>query len=99
MENYPIENERARRQGHEGMHGLYILDVIALVVLVIGGLNWLTIGIFNFNFVHAIVGFTPMVERIVYVLVGLCAVYVAVITPVLVNQFRHGTERRPAATM
>jgi uncharacterized membrane protein YuzA (DUF378 family) len=52
------------------------LDVIAAVLLVIGGLNWGLVGLFKFDLVAAIFGGqTAVVARIVYVLVGLCAVY------------------------
>ena len=55
------------------------LDITALVVLIIGGLNWLLVGLFQFDLVQFI--FTAfgsvgeMLARIVYVLVGLSALY------------------------
>lgn len=55
---------------------------IALALLMIGGLNWGLIGLgslmggADWNVVHMIVGSWPMVEGLVYVLVGLSAVYV-----------------------
>lgn len=54
------------------------LDIIAAVLLVIGGLNWGLVGFFGFNLVAAIFGPMSVVSRIVYALVGLCAVYQAV---------------------
>ncbi len=48
------------------------LHVIAFVLLVIGGLNWLLIGLFNWG-VGNILGST--LSTIVYILVGLSAVY------------------------
>ncbi len=47
----------------------------ALVLLVIGGLNWLLVGAFNFDLVAAIFGEMSPVSRIVYVLVGLAAIW------------------------
>lgn len=47
---------------------------IALVLTVIGGLNWLLVGAFDFNLVHAILGGIPLLERIVYILVGIAAI-------------------------
>lgn len=54
------------------------LDVVAAVLLVIGGLNWGLIGLFNFNLVTMLFGSLPALESIVYVVVGLAAVYQAV---------------------
>lgn len=54
------------------------VDVIAAILLVVGGLNWGLIGLFDFNIVNLIFGSLPILERIVYVVVGLAAVYQAV---------------------
>ncbi len=48
---------------------------IALVLLVIGGLNWLLVGAFNFDLVAAIFGDMSPASRVVYVLVGIAAVW------------------------
>ena len=47
----------------------------ALVLLVIGGLNWLLVGAFNFDLVAAIFGEMSPASRVVYVLVGIAAVW------------------------
>ncbi len=52
-----------------------LLDRIALILLVIGGLNWGSIGIFNFNIVDFITMDIDILETIIYTLVGLCAVW------------------------
>ena len=51
------------------------LDWIALILLLVGGLNWGLVGLFNFNLVDAIFGFMPFLVTIIYVLVGLAALY------------------------
>ena len=51
-----------------------ILDIIAAILLVIGGLNWGIYGIFHFNVVDLIFG-GMVIDRIVYILVGAAAVY------------------------
>ncbi len=53
-----------------------ILDILAAILLVIGGLNWGLVGIFDWNFVTWIFR-EPIIIRIVYILVGLAAVYQA----------------------
>jgi len=52
------------------------LDWIALVLLIIGGLNWGLVGAFSFDLVAAIFGEMSIGSRIVYCLVGLAALYV-----------------------
>lgn len=54
------------------------LHMVAVLLLVVGGLNWGLIGLFNYNLVMALLGFWPGLEMLVYVLVGLSAVYVLV---------------------
>ena len=53
------------------------LDVVAAVLLVVGGLNWGLVGIANFDLVATIFGAMSPLSRIVYVLVGLAAIYQA----------------------
>lgn len=55
---------------------LRTLDAIALTLLIVGGLNWLLVGLFQFDLVAAIFGGQDSVlSRIIYVIVGLCAIY------------------------
>jgi uncharacterized membrane protein YuzA (DUF378 family) len=50
-------------------------DVIAAVLLVVGGLNWGLVGAFGFDLVAATLGHMSGLSKIVYVLVGLAAIY------------------------
>ncbi|MGB9708210.1 MAG: DUF378 domain-containing protein [Candidatus Pacearchaeota archaeon] len=50
-----------------------IIDWIALILVIIGGLNW-GFAVFNFNLVYAIFG-TSIIATIVYALVGISALY------------------------
>ncbi|MFA6273305.1 MAG: DUF378 domain-containing protein [Candidatus Paceibacterota bacterium] len=50
------------------------LHMIAWILLVVGGLNWLLVA-FNFNLVSLIFGSIPWLENLVYILVGLSAIY------------------------
>lgn len=52
------------------------VDLIALILLVIGGLNWGLVGLFQFDLVEAILGAIPVLQRIVYGLVGIAGLYV-----------------------
>lgn len=51
------------------------LDWIALLLVIIGGLNWGLVGLFNLDLVAAIFGAGSIISRIIYILVGLAAVY------------------------
>ncbi|MHB8871025.1 MAG: DUF378 domain-containing protein [Candidatus Doudnabacteria bacterium] len=53
------------------------LYTIAFVLLVIGGLNWLLVGLFQWDIGMIFGGQAAIVSRIIYVLVGLSAIYVA----------------------
>ncbi|MBS3151468.1 DUF378 domain-containing protein [Candidatus Woesearchaeota archaeon] len=52
-----------------------VWDWIALVLVIIGGINWGLIGALDFNLVNLILGSVSWLERIVYVLVGLAALW------------------------
>lgn len=52
-----------------------ILDWIAFVLVIVGGLNWGLVGILNWDLVAKIFGSIPIVQKIIYILVGLSALY------------------------
>ncbi len=54
------------------------MHVIAFTLLVVGGVNWGLIGLFRFNLVTALLGTSPVLVQLVYILVGVAAVYVFV---------------------
>jgi len=52
------------------------LDKLALVLVIIGALNWLLVGLFSYDLVAAIFGGnTTFISRTVYTLVGLAGLY------------------------
>jgi uncharacterized membrane protein YuzA (DUF378 family) len=56
-----------------------VLTMVAFALLIVGGLNWGLVGLFQFDLVAAIFGVGSLISNIVYILVGLSAVYVAVV--------------------
>lgn len=56
------------------MFKLSILDKASFFLVILGALNWGSIGILNFNFIYFLVGRTPFILRIIYVLVFLAAI-------------------------
>ena len=51
------------------------VDWIALILVIIGGLNWGLVGLFGLDLVDLILGGVPVLAKIVYILVGLSALY------------------------
>lgn len=52
------------------------LNVLTLVLIIIGGVNWLLVGLFEFDLVAALFGgSTATLSRVVYGLVGLSALW------------------------
>lgn len=55
------------------------INSIALALIIIGGLNWLLVGLFSFDLVAAIfggdVGTKSSVSRVIYVIVGIAALW------------------------
>jgi len=52
-----------------------VIDTIALVLIIIGAINWGLVGIFNFNLVDAIFGAMSIISRIIYILVGVSGLW------------------------
>ncbi len=52
-----------------------VIDTIALILVIIGAINWGLVGIFNFNLVDAIFGAMSVISRIIYILVGISGLW------------------------
>ncbi|WP_418222626.1 DUF378 domain-containing protein [Clostridium isatidis] len=52
-----------------------VLDNIALILVIIGAINWGLIGFFDFNLVEAIFSTMPAISRVIYALVGITGLY------------------------
>lgn len=51
------------------------LGLITLILLIIGGINWGLVGLLNLDLVATVFGFLPILVTVIYVLVGLAALY------------------------
>lgn len=59
---------------------LSVLDKIALILVIIGGLNWGLIAISPmYDIVQLLLGSMPALAQLVYLLVGVAAIYVAIV--------------------
>ncbi len=51
------------------------MNIFALILMIVGALNWLLVGVFQFNLVAWIFGASSVVTAILYVLVGLGGIW------------------------
>ena len=61
------------------------LDLLAIVLVIVGGLNW-GLYAFGYNLVSILLGWMPILEKVIYVVVALAAIYLAALTPKLSKQ-------------
>ena len=54
---------------------LRILQKIALIFIIIGGINWALVGIFDFNLVTWLFQDGSVLTRIIYIFIGICAIF------------------------
>ncbi len=59
-----------------------ILNCIAWVLLLIGGINWLLVGVASWDLVAAVFGSLSVLSRVIYILVGLSAIWL-LISPIM----------------
>lgn len=58
------------------------LNLLSLVLLIVGGLNWLLVGLFEKDLVGGLFGgMDSVISKIVYILVGLAAIYALRLIP------------------
>jgi uncharacterized membrane protein YuzA (DUF378 family) len=72
------------------------LDVIAAVLLVIGGINWGLVGAMGFDLVAALFGAMSPLSRLVYIVVGLAAVYQALQWKAIQHRWQPSMHHRTA---
>ena len=64
------------KTNQKGANKAMIMDRIALILAIIGGLNWGCVGLFRFDLVaYLFGGQTATVSRVIYTLVGLAALW------------------------
>lgn len=71
------------------------VNIIALILVIVGGINWGLVGLFDFNLVSAIFGTDSWLTNLIYILVGLAAIYAFVLLkPLSDDRTYHGTSVR-----
>lgn len=56
---------------------MIIANIVALSLIIVGGLNWFLVGVFSWNLVTAILGF-GIVTRIIYAIIGLASIWMLI---------------------
>ena len=51
------------------------INGIALTLVIIGAINWLLVGLFEFNLVDAIFGSLSFLARVIYIIVGIAGLW------------------------
>ena len=51
------------------------INIIALTLVIIGAINWLLVGLFQFNLVDTIFGSLSLLTRIIYIIVGIAGLW------------------------
>ena len=73
MERRHLPERRAGiREGHSAMSAI---DYTAMALLIIGGLNWAMVGLFDVDVVASVFGAGSPASRLIYVVVGIAALY------------------------
>lgn len=62
------------------MQKLNMVDWLALVLVLVGALNWGLVGILGFDLVATLFGEMSLLTRIIYALVGVAALYITIIS-------------------
>lgn len=62
---------------------MIIANIIAYIIVMIGGLTWGLVGIFNFNLVEAIFGIYPSVATIIVYILVLISTLWLIISPII----------------
>lgn len=68
------------------MKKLNALDLVSLVLVIIGGLNWGLVGLVKIDLVASVLGIDTVLTRVINVLVGLAAVYLITVSMKLVKK-------------
>ena len=53
------------------MYKFSLLDKVTFILVLAGAINWGLVGLGNFDFIEFVFGFIPLVQKILYILVGI----------------------------
>lgn len=68
------------------MTNFNVLDWVAFILVVVGGLNWGLVGLLNLNLVEMLFGFMPLLVKVIYIAVGLSALYLILVAAKVIKK-------------
>lgn len=75
-----------------------MLKIVAFIITIVGGINWLAIGMLQYDFVAGIFGTQANIfSRIVYTLVGVSAIYITCAIIANKGRLTEGEKKRKRA--
>ena len=75
MHNYLIFGKYKRNKNRMEVFLVKGINCIALTLVIIGAINWLLVGLFQFNLVDFIFGSLSALARIIYTIVGIAGLW------------------------
>lgn len=92
--NTPTMDRRTMPERRVSLHArerpaMSALDYLAMALLIVGGLNWGMVGLFDVNMVATLFGPDSPLTRVIYVLVGVAALYSVYTTAKMAGSKRH----------
>ena len=88
MDRRSIPDRRVNIHARE-RSAMSAVDYVAMALLIVGGLNWAMVGLFDVDMVATLFGPETALTRIVYVVVGLAALYSIYTTAKMASSKRH----------
>lgn len=64
-----------QNKNRNGGFDMKVINGIALTLVIIGSINWLLVGLFQFNLVDSIFGSLSVISRIIYTIVGIAGLW------------------------
>ncbi|KOA20895.1 hypothetical protein CLHOM_04830 [Clostridium homopropionicum DSM 5847] len=61
------------------MYKMSPIDKFSIIMMILGGINWGIIGLFQLNLINLLLNSLPLLEKIIYILVGLSSLNVLVL--------------------
>jgi len=71
------------------------LNLVTLLLIIIGGINWLLVGLFGVDLVAAIFGPRSVLANFIYIIIGLSALYQLVPFSAAINRGQVDAEAQP----
>lgn len=84
-----IPERRTTPSGERHAFKMSALDYIAMALLIIGGLNWAWVALFGVDVLASLFGIMSPATRLVYMLVGIAALYAIYLAARMATTWRH----------